>query len=322
MLKEHSNATYLTKTPVLFLVFNRPDMTQQVFNQIRNTKPSRLYVAADGPRLNKSGEAEKVKQVRELIQSGVDWDCEVKTLFREQNLGCRRAVSNAITWFFEQEEEGIILEDDCLPHPTFFRFCTELLHKYRSDSRMMMISGNNFQFGQRRTRYSYYYSRYSHIWGWATWRRAWEFYDVNMKSWPEIEEGQWLEDILRGDETAIWFWREKFNAVQKGEIDSWAYIWLLSIWMQNGLSITPNYNLVSNIGFGTEATHTRTEKQTMANMAIQPISFPLEHPPFVIRDSKLDGVTERWIFKHTSLQRFVKRVFPHTTSLKQLFIRS
>ena len=155
------------ETPVLFLVFNRPDTTAQVFEAIRQAKPPRLYVASDGAREDKEGELEKVKQVREIV-SQVDWNCEVKTLFRDKNLGCKIAVSSAIDWFFEQEEMGIILEDDCLPHPTFFRFCQELLERYRDDERIGMISGNNFQFGRKCTDYSYYFSMYSHIWGWAS----------------------------------------------------------------------------------------------------------------------------------------------------------
>lgn len=321
MPKENSAPAYSMKTPILFLVFNRPDTMRQVFNEIRNARPPRLYVAADGPRLSMVGEAEKVGQVRELIEHGVDWDCKITTRFREQNLGCRLAVSSAIDWFFEQEEEGIILEDDCLPHPTFFRYCQELLHKYRYDSRIMMISGDNFQFGLRRTKFSYYFSRYTHVWGWATWRRAWKLYDMDMNTWPEIQKGKWLADILRGEEYAIPSWEKIFQAVRAGDIDTWDYQWLLSNWAQNGLSITPNYNLVSNIGFGPAATHTKSEEHLRANSPTQSVAFPLKHPPFVIRDAKADGVTERRIFKHTSLQRFYGRVIAHVTLLKQFLLR-
>ena len=321
MLQEYSDSEFSLSTPVLFLVFNRLDTTRQVLNEIRKARPPRLYVSADGPRLNKAGEAENVRQVRELIQSCVDWDCEVNTLFREQNLGCRGAVGSAITWFFEQEEEGIILEDDCLPDPTFFRFCQELLHKYRSDSRMMMISGNNFQFGRKRTEYSYYFSRHTHIWGWATWRRAWNLFDKNMTNWPELRDGQWLADIFRGDEYAVPSWEKIFQSVYAGGIDSWAYIWTMSSWAQNGLSITPNHNLVSNIGFGPAATHTKAKKNFRANMATQPLTFPLQHPPFVIRDAIADAITEKEIFKHTSLQRLYWRVLGDGAMLKKRLLR-
>jgi hypothetical protein len=175
----------ICNTPVLFLIFNRPNTTEQVFEAIAKAKPRCLFVAADGPRTDKEGEAEKCQAVRDIIKR-VDWDCEVKTLFREQNLGCKEAVSSAITWFFEQVEEGIILEDDCLPSDSFFSFCAELLEKYRDDKRIMMISGDNFQDGIQRGDASYYFSSVPWIWGWATWRRAWRLYDREMQTFPSF----------------------------------------------------------------------------------------------------------------------------------------
>ena len=178
-----ANLTTFTplNTAVLFLVFNRLDTTKQVFETIRQAKPQRLYIAADGARASRVGEAAQVQAVRDYVTSHVDWECEVKTLFREQNLGCKYAVSSAIAWFFENEEMGIILEDDCLPDPTFFNFCQELLARYRHDQRIGVISGDNFQFGHRRNDDSYYFSKYVHIWGWATWRDRWvNSYDVTI----------------------------------------------------------------------------------------------------------------------------------------------
>ena len=166
--------------PVLFLIFNRPETTIQVFSAIKKAQPNRLYIAADGPRPEYPDEVNHCKIAR-TIATNVDWDCEVKTLFRDQNLGCRLAVSQAIDWFFEQEPEGIILEDDCLPNQSFFWFCKELLEKYRNETRIMHIGGTNFQFGKNRTNYSYYFSRYAHIWGWASWRREWKYYDEKLK---------------------------------------------------------------------------------------------------------------------------------------------
>ena len=167
-------------SPILFLIFNRPETTKKVFSAIKEVQPPRLYIAADGPRSEQPDEADHCELAR-TIATKVDWDCEVKTLFRDQNLGIRIAVSQAIDWFFEQEPEGIILEDDCLPDQSFFWFCKELLEKYRNDTRIMHIGGTNFQFGKNRTNYSYYFSRYAHIWGWASWRRAWEYYDEKLK---------------------------------------------------------------------------------------------------------------------------------------------
>ena len=176
------------KTPILFLIFNRLDTTRRVFEEIRKQKPRQLFVASDGPRVNKDGEREIVEKTRKLVLDNIDWECEVKTLFRGENLGCKIAVSSAIDWFFENIEEGIILEDDCLPAQSFFGYCEELLEKFREDGRISVISGDNFQFGWRNTSDSYYFSKNCHIWGWATWRRAWERYDVEMKTYPNFKK--------------------------------------------------------------------------------------------------------------------------------------
>lgn len=173
--------------PVLLLIFNRPDTTQRVFHEIRGASPLQLFISADGPRENKPGEFEKCQITRDIVRQ-VDWDCEVYTNFRDKNLGCKIAVSSAIDWFFENVEEGIILEDDCLPSFSFFRFCEELLEKYRDDERIMQIGGTNLLSEWQRSDDSYYFSKYGAIWGWATWRRAWQYYDVNMKLWPEVKK--------------------------------------------------------------------------------------------------------------------------------------
>ena len=156
---------------VLFIIFNRPETTQRVFDAIRLAKPTRLYIAADGPRENKTGEKELCEQARKIAQN-VDWDCEVKTLFQKENLGCGKAVSHAISWFFENEDMGIILEDDCLPHQSFFKYCEELLEKYKNNDRIGIISGNNFQKKRKIGSFSYYFSDIVNIWGWATWARS------------------------------------------------------------------------------------------------------------------------------------------------------
>ena len=287
-------------TSVLFLVFNRPETTIQVFETIRQAKPPRLYVAADGAREDKEGELEKVKQVREIVNQ-VDWDCEVKTLFRDKNLGCKIAISSAIDWFFEHEEMGIILEDDCLPHPTFFRFCEELLEKYRDDERIAIISGNNFQFGRKRTNYSYYFSRYPHIWGWASWRRAWKNYDVDMKIWSEIRNGNWLQDLFK-DKKSVQYWANIFEKTYQGKINSWDYMWTFSCWIQNALTVIPNVNLISNIGFGLDASHTKATTK-LSNISTSPIEFPLKHPNFIIRDTLADDFTQQNIYELSIITR-------------------
>jgi hypothetical protein len=242
------------QTAVLFLVFNRPDTTRQVFEAIRQAKPPRLYVAADGPRANREGEAERASQVRE-IATAVDWPCEVKTLFRDENLGCKKAVSSGIDWFFDNEEQGIILEDDCLPHPDFFTFCETLLNRYASDERVWVVTGDNFQDGQQRGDGSYYFSRYNHVWGWASWRRAWTKRDMEIKFWPKWKNSPewkaWLPDRAERK-----YWTKTFDQMYRQEIDTWDYPWTASVWFHGGLTATPNVNLVSNIGFGPDATHT------------------------------------------------------------------
>lgn len=221
--------------PVLFLIFNRPELTQRVFACIREARPAQLFVAADGPRLDHPGERQLCAEVRKVVGQ-VDWPCELLTLFRDENLGCRRAVDTAIDWFFAQVPEGIILEDDCLPTLSFFNFCQTLLEYYRFDERIMHISGDNFQFGKSRTPYSYYFSKYAHCWGWASWRRAWKYYDKDMKTWPELKELKIL-DTIYDDSHEQRYWTDIFDRTHEGNIDTWAYQWIFTCWIQSGLSI-------------------------------------------------------------------------------------
>jgi hypothetical protein len=297
---------YTCKTPVLFLVFNRPNTTAKVFEQIRLAKPSKLYIAADGPRVSVPSDIEKCRQVRD-IASNVDWPCEVKTLFREQNLGCKKAVSSAITWFFENEEEGIILEDDTLPHPTFFRFCDELLDKYRDDRRVMMISGDNFQFGQKRTSYSYYFSRYNHIWGWASWRRAWKYYDVDMKLWPEVRDSSWLNDVFEYPRDAK-YWEDVLQRVYLASVDTWDAQWTFACWLHSGLTILPNASLVSNIGFNVEATHTKYKDNPISNIPVEAMKFPIAHPDIILRDAWADDFTQKIVFNPSILYNLSQKI--------------
>jgi len=281
MTKPHMN------TPVALLVFNRPDLTERVFAEVARARPSKLLVVADGPRT----EAERVLCERtRAVVSRVDWDCEVLTDFAETNMGCKRRVSTGISWVFEQAEEAIILEDDCLPHPSFFRFCSELLERYRDDERVMMVSGDNFQLGRRRTPHSYYFSRHTHIWGWASWRRAWRHYDVGMEGWPGLREGPWLLD-LHGDEAAARHWRDSFDHVHSGRLDTWDYQWAYACWSQNGLVVLPEVNLVTNIGWRADATHTRSEESVAAGLEALEMEFPLGHPPRMIREREADQFT-------------------------------
>ena len=281
------------KMPILFLVFNRPDFTRRVFERIRSVKPVKLFIAADGSREGVVSDKENCESVRAIVKE-IDWPSDVRTLFRAQNLGCKRAVSGAIDWFFENVEEGIILEDDCLPDMTFFRYCEELLAKYRYDTSVMVISGTNLQFGNKRTKYSYYFSKHLHVWGWASWRRAWKYYDVNISLWPEIRDGGWLYDLF-GDKKKVEYWKRIFDRVYKGEIDTWDYQWGLACWIQAGSIILPNVNLISNIGFGQGATHTKSKHQ-VANLAVERMDFPIKHPTHKIKDCRADNATDKLMY--------------------------
>ena len=292
-------------TPVLFLIFNRPETTQQVFSAIRLAKPPRLYVAADGPRSKIPNEANLCELVRS-ISTNVDWNCEVKTLFRDQNLGCRLAVSQAIDWFFEQESEGIILEEDCLPDQSFFWFCQELLNRYRDDTRIMHIGGTNFQFGKKRTNYSYYFSRYTHLWGWATWRRAWMYYDEKLKQWPEAKQNEILLHWA-DNRRFIFYWKSLFEKAASGDLDTWDPQWIFACWSQNGLSVVPSVNLVSNLGFSKDSTHTQDVKSPLAYMSTKAITFPMEHPNHIVRHWKADQHVECQQFSRPPLSRLLQK---------------
>lgn len=257
----------MLNTPVLFLIFNRPDTTKIVFEAIRQAKPKQLFIAADGPREGRPDDARRCELVRQ-IASQIDWSCEVKTLFRDSNLGCKLAVSSAIDWFFSHVEEGIILEDDCLPNKSFFPYCTELLKAYRANDQVMHISGTNFQFGQKRGNASYYFSNYFHVWGWATWRRAWRLYDVNLIELDTFLAKNKIVNILKL-KSEQQYWTKVFNDVKRGEVNTWDYQWLFSIWANNGICITPNVNLISNLGFGADATHTVELDTRLANLKIE-----------------------------------------------------
>ena len=281
-------------TPVALIIFNRPDTTERVFAEIAKAKPLKLLLIGDGPRSNRAGDAEKVAATRAIVER-VDWDCEVLTNFSEENMGCKERPKSGIDWVFDQVEEAIILEDDCLPHPTFFRFCQELLNQYRQDQRVSMISGNNFQPEYHNTDDSYYFSRYLGTWGWASWRNRWQdSYDIDMQNWPVVRDSGWLEDIL-GSKVEARKWTRTFESVYTGKINTaWDYQWLFAGWLHNRLGITPRVNLISNIGFGADATHTTQSGSNLANRPTEEMTFPLNHPSYMIRNHMADTM----LFNH------------------------
>jgi hypothetical protein len=296
-------------TPILYLVFNRPDITQITFEVLRDLKPKYLFVSADGPREGHSDDIQSCDKVKKIIDT-VDWDCQLHTLYRKENLGCRQAVSSAISWFFNQVEDGIILEDDCLPNMSFFIFCSELLERYKNDDRVGLISGNNLLFDAHfRNNYSYYFSKYSFIWGWASWRRAFKFYDVNITIWPEIKRDKWLHDIFIKKEK-IRHWRTKFDITYNKQLDSWDRQLLFSFLVQSMRCIVPAQNLVSNIGFGKLATHTLDTANVCSNLATKDLSFPLKHPEFILCDEIADEIAYNKIFKkHGIIRSISNRIY-------------
>ena len=297
----------MKRAPILFLVFNRPGTTGLVMDAIRAARPPRLYVAADGPREGKTGEAQRCAEVRRLATQ-VDWPCEVRTLFRERNLGCGHAVDSAITWFFEQEGEGIILEDDCLPSMDFFPYCAELLERYRDDERVMSICGSAYANIRLDYPSSYYFCYYADIWGWATWRRAWQHYDSKMQSWPAFRARGGLETLAAGRPWRSSFWTQKFDATYGGRISTWDYQWVFTVIERGGLACYPTRNLISNLGIGPDATHTIVSNPNdypLANRVHDKLDFPLVHPRDFVRSPELEQEIEsvRLIERHPPRDR-------------------
>lgn len=277
---------------VLLLIFNRPDHTRRCLDAIAKARPSHLFVAADGPRTGFVGEADQCRQAREVVES-IDWPCEVHTLFQETNLGCERAVSLAISWFFENVQSGIILEDDCIADPTFFAFCQSMLQRYRDDERVGVVTGNNFQRGQVRGDASYYFSKYNHCWGWATWKRAWDCFDFSM-SHPSLSDLEVINQFacVKGEPM---YWSRIINKVKKGKINTWAYRWMYTCWANQFLTVTPQANLVENVGFGDAATHTFGTGRHLPKR--QQAEFPLIHPSDVSQSINADCYCAAKYFK-------------------------
>ena len=269
-------------TPVLLIIYKRPELTRRALALIAAAKPSRLFVAADGPR--NAAEADACHAARQAVTEFAG-ECEVQTNYSDSNLGCGIRVHTAISWAFTMTEELVILEDDCVPNTSFFRFCDELLERYRHDERVMHISGDNFV-GPPQTPYSYYFSKYTHAWGWATWKRAWAHFDWTMARWPQLKAAaiveHWCPDTYEQR-----YWTDIFDKMHGGVPDVWDYMWMFACWSQSGLTILPSINLVRNEGWGPEATHT----QDAVDMPPTRDLDVIQHPPFVVRDLAKDSIT-------------------------------
>ena len=276
------------RTAVALLIFNRPQLTRRVVETVRAAQPPVLLVVADGPR--HPDESSRCAEARAAVLEAVDWPCDVRTNFADANLGCRTRVSSGLDWVFDQVPEAIILEDDCVPVPTFFDYCDALLERYRDDERVMHIGGVNFVPEGWHSTASYRYSRNVHVWGWASWRSAWHHYDVEMECWPEFVGAGMLEAVT-GSRSEASFYRSVYDQVRAGAIDTWDYQWQFACWSQSGLATVPRVNLVQNIGFGEDGTHT-TGESPLAGMPTNDLG-ELEHPRLVARDVLADRAVFR-----------------------------
>jgi hypothetical protein len=289
-------------------MFRRPETTARVLDAIRAARPSLLLVVADGPRSDRPDEAAACAATRGLIDS-VDWPCEVRREFAADNMGCRHRIASGLAWVFGQVPEAIILEDDCLPDQTFFPFCDELLERYRDDHRVAQISGATNQKGRRRGKHSYFFSRYNSVWGWASWRRVFDLYDVDMRRWPELRDSNWLAGMIDG-RALVDYWTQVFEDTYERRIDTWDYQWIYSAWLHGMVSLVPNRNLVKNIGFGPGASHTPAH-DPYANDPLESIAFPLDHPSSVVRNSRADRFTERLEYTERFLTRLRRGLRHH-----------
>lgn len=277
---------------IAYFVFNRPQHTRKSFERIRNQRPERLFVIADGPRREHPEDQGLCEEVRSLVED-VDWVCEVQRDYADENLGLKERVVSGLDWVFSQVDRAIVLEDDCVAHPDFFTFCEKLLERYEADPRVSTVTGNNFQAGRQRGNASYYFSKYTHVWGWATWRRSWSYYDGDISFWPEWRfEDTWKTILTRRERR---YWESIFDSVSKGEIDTWDYQWTAVNLYHGGLTATPNVNLVTNIGFGQDATHTK-EANNVSHMpahALGRLTYPL--------NVELDRTADRRAFEQSYL---------------------
>lgn len=296
------------QTPVLFIVFNRPDTTRRVFEAIRNAKPKELFVAADGPRADRAGEKELCEATRK-IATAVDWDCKVVTLFRDENVGGCKGPAEAISWFFSQVEKGIILEDDCLPAPSFFKFCEELLEKYKSDERIDAISGTNLLKHWSRNNTSYFFSVNASIWGWATWARAWKQYSYYPHQWEHQDVRELFSNHFKNAvEREVY--TTAINNTFNGQATTWDYQWIFSRIVNGRFGIIPKVNLISNIGFGPGATRTTDESSEISNMAVDNVEFPLIAPRITMIDHEYDVLLSSRFYpvpKKITLTRRIKQ---------------
>lgn len=303
------------KTPVVLIIFNRPELTRRVFEQIKKVRPSQLFIISDGARPSKKDEDEFVKITRKIVED-ISWSCTVKRKFEQKNLGCKISISSGLDWVFAQVDRAIILEDDCIPNSTFFYYSEELLEKYKNNEKIMHISGSNLldalDIKQIKHNTSYYYSFLTSVWGWATWRRAWKLYDVTMKSWPK--KGKSILQSCLPDGKSRSFIKMRFEGVYKGKIDTWDYQWTYACWENHAVSISPYCNMISNEGFNTHATHTKFETK-FSSLSSTEMQFPLIHPPAIETSVNNDMALLRAMYPESLIWDIILKKLPFLKKL-------
>lgn len=293
------------KIPILFIIFKRKGVALQSFEQIKKIRPAKLYVAGDGARDNVAGEDILVKETRQAVIDSIDWDCEVKTLFHEKNLGCGMGVYTAINWLFENEEQGIIIEDDCVMRDSFFPFVEQMLVRYKDESRIGMVCGANYASGVDIPD-SYVFSRYKSCHGWATWKRAWRFMDLEM-NWRNSSYKDSVIKNMGYQSKDVRYWKYRIKAIDLQDVSAWDWQWYFTLASQNMLAICPKYSLTSNIGFGKEATHTSESKISDCYIATEDLDFPLSHPRYIVPYQPFERA---FYHNNNTLFNRIKQLFP------------
>ncbi|MEY2701672.1 MAG: hypothetical protein RLY43_305 [Bacteroidota bacterium] len=288
-----------SKVPILLIAFNRPQKTEQVLNRICEYSPEELFIFIDGPRNEE--DSKKINSILNTINS-LHTNFKIHIHTQDKNLGCKYGPLTAINWFFEHVDKGIILEDDCLPYLPFFDFCSHLLRTYEHDEKIMHISGNNFQNGKKRgdINASYYFSNYTHSWGWATWKRSWSLYNQAIENFYKFKKENHIQKIQIGKSAQI-YWLKNFERTL-AKTDSWDSLWMYTVWYHKGLAILPQQNLVENIGFDQEATHTKFD--TIKQKATPVLSLEIIDPTKIEIDQEAEIYTFNSLYKTSKIKSF------------------
>ncbi len=294
------------QVPIAFIIFNRPETTRRVFEQIARVRPIRLHIIADGPRPDVPEDNMRCRQARQFIQE-INWECDLTCDISETNLGIKERISSGLNGLFSKVNKAIILEDDCLPNISFFYYCEQLLTRFENDPRVMMVSGTNFVGELNPIPYSYYYSNIPLIWGWATWASSWEQYDGAMRLWPEVRDRGLLAGLFPNPRHRQ-YWEKRLQWTYEGRLNTWDYCWILACWVNRALTTIPSGNLVGNIGFGNHATHTLGSHNPWMDMQTQEMAFPLKHPPYLFPDAAADKKTQEAVFREHLLAPVKKRL--------------